>query len=167
MSTNSTTDPTVPPRGSTIVIAIVVPAVIVIVLAILIVTAFIIPRLSHDRTDFAALKAERMKQRLDEIDSVIKTQHYYDWLATQKEKNGDSLLTTDPVCAICLEEFDEDAQIRGLRCSHAFHAPCLDEWFSRFNEYCPLCHRTIIPGKKVARKKVIERPLPVPIGFMA
>lgn len=64
--------------------------------------AFIVPRLCHDRDEFAAIKAERMKQRLEEIDKVIKTQHYYDWLATQKEKNGESLLTTDAVWYVLL-----------------------------------------------------------------
>lgn len=58
---------------------------------------FVMPRMSRQRERFAAIKAERMKQRLEEIDSIIKTQHFYDWLATQKERNGESLLTTDPV----------------------------------------------------------------------
>jgi hypothetical protein len=38
-----------------------------------------------------------MQKRRDELESNIKTQHFYDWLATQKEKHPDSELTTDPV----------------------------------------------------------------------
>ncbi|KAF2820707.1 hypothetical protein CC86DRAFT_333315 [Ophiobolus disseminans] len=154
-------------KGGTIVIAIVVPSVFVIILIILIVTrAFILPRLGRGHDDFAIVKEQRMKQRLEEIDQIIKSQNYYEWLATQKEQESRSLIAADPLCAICLDDFVEDAQIRGLRCSHAFHAHCLDEWFSRFNEYCPLCHRTIIPGRRAARKKMMERPDPIPVTFM-
>jgi E3 ubiquitin-protein ligase RHA2 len=55
----------------------------------------LLPRLSHD--DEAARKDERMQKRRDELESSVKTQHFYDWLATQKEKHPNSLLTTDPV----------------------------------------------------------------------
>ncbi|KAH8728309.1 hypothetical protein GQ44DRAFT_702128 [Phaeosphaeriaceae sp. PMI808] len=107
-----------------------------------------------------------MKQRLEEINTKIEAQNFYEWLAAQKEQNKKSLPATDPLCAICLDDFVQDAQVRGLRCLHAFHAHCLDEWFSRFNEYCPLCHRTIIPGRKAVRKKMSHRPDPIPVGFM-
>lgn len=52
---------------------------------------------------------------------------------------------------ICLDEIEDAAQIRGLGCLHLFHQECLDDWFGRFNEYCPLCHRPIIQGTKGAR----------------
>jgi E3 ubiquitin-protein ligase RHA2 len=66
--------------------------------------------------------------------------------------------------AICLDDFADDAQVRGLRCSHAFHSHCLDEWFTKYNEYCPLCHGPIIPGSRATRKKagdVGEATIPV------
>ncbi|KAH7394588.1 hypothetical protein BKA66DRAFT_410645 [Pyrenochaeta sp. MPI-SDFR-AT-0127] len=97
---------------------------------------------------------------------IIKSQHFYDWLATQKEQNPEWLHTKDPVCAICLDDLADDAQIRGLRCSHAFHAHCLDEWFTRYNEYCPLCHRPIIPGSRLAQRRRRERPDPIPVMLM-
>ncbi|KAJ4310388.1 hypothetical protein N0V94_008473 [Neodidymelliopsis sp. IMI 364377] len=75
------------PNGNTIVIAIVVPACFVILLMALLIL--------HDSE--AARKEERMQKRRDELESNIKTQHFYDWLATQKEKHPDSGLTTDPV----------------------------------------------------------------------
>ncbi|KAF1349479.1 hypothetical protein EJ07DRAFT_139949 [Lizonia empirigonia] len=129
------------PNGNTIIIAIIVPACFVVLLMTLLILR-------------------------DELANNIKTQHFYDWLAAQREKHPDSLLTTDPICAICLDDFDEDAQIRGLRCSHAFHAQCLDEWFGRYNEFCPLCHRTIIPGARPVRSRIMERPRPLPVAFM-
>lgn len=45
---------------------------------------------------------------------------------------------------ICLDTIDAEAEIRVLRCSHIFHQRCLDEWFVRWNQYCPLCHRPIL-----------------------
>ncbi|UPX13288.1 uncharacterized protein EKO05_0003804 [Ascochyta rabiei] len=156
------------PNGNTIIIAIIVPACIVLLFVSLAILhrhrTFLLPGISHDVE--AAREQERMQRRRDELESNIKTQHFYDWLAMQKEKYPDSLLTTDPVCAICLDEFNKDAQIRGLRCSHAFHAQCLGEWFGRYNEFCPLCHRTIIPGARPMRGRMMERPPPVPVAFM-
>jgi E3 ubiquitin-protein ligase RHA2 len=49
----------------------------------------------HDA--FEVVKEERMKQRLEEINNAIKSQHFYDWLASQKDLNPKSLLTTDPL----------------------------------------------------------------------
>jgi len=38
-----------------------------------------------------------MQKRREELEGAIKTQHFYDWLAGEKEKHPDSLLSTDPV----------------------------------------------------------------------
>ncbi|KAF2033064.1 hypothetical protein EK21DRAFT_98394 [Setomelanomma holmii] len=146
------TETITPGKGGTVAIAVIVPVVFVIVLFLLILTALVLPRLGHGRDNFTIIKKERMKQRLVEINTIIKSQNFHDWLASQKEEGSKSSVPTDPICAICLDNFAEDARVRGLRCSHAFHASCLDEWFARFNEFCPLCHGTIIPGKRVAKK---------------
>lgn len=53
------------------------------------------PGLSHDVE--TAQQAERMQLRREELEKAIKTESFYDWQATQKEKYPDSLLTTDPV----------------------------------------------------------------------
>lgn len=156
------------PKSSTIVIAIIVPSVLIVVLLTLIVInrrrGFLLPRLVRDGD--ALMKEERSRMRRDELESSIKSQHFYDWLATQKETNPESLHTTDPVCAICLDDFADDAQIRGLHCSHAFHSHCLDEWYTRYNEYCPLCHRPIIPGPRPSRRRGRQRPDPIPVMLM-
>lgn len=83
-------------------------------------------------------------------------------------------LTIDPTArqvltyvpsVICLEEFDDAAQIRGLGCHHVFHQECLDDWFGRWNEYCPLCHRPIIPGTRPSKKERNANE-PPPVAFM-
>ena len=42
-------------------------------------------------------------------------------------------------CAICLDNIDDDDDVRGLTCGHAFHAGCLDPWLTSRRACCPLC----------------------------
>ncbi|KAF1832617.1 hypothetical protein BDW02DRAFT_502600 [Decorospora gaudefroyi] len=145
-------------RNGTLIIAIIVPSVLIIALLGLIIfnrrRAFLLPQFGHDE---ALVKEKRWQTRRDELESTIKSQDFRNWLEGQKEKKPGSHQTADPLCAICLDEFVHDAQVRGLQCSHAFHSHCLDEWFTRYNEYCPLCHGPIIPGSRAARRKARER----------
>jgi len=48
------------------------------------------------------------------------------------ENPGDS-------CAICLDTLEDDDDVRGLTCGHAFHASCLDPWLTSRRACCPLC----------------------------
>jgi len=50
-------------------------------------------------------------------------------------------LLTNPgdTCAICIDTLEEDDDIRGLTCGHAFHAGCLDPWLTSRRACCPLC----------------------------
>ncbi|KAI9720047.1 MAG: hypothetical protein M1812_003174 [Candelaria pacifica] len=42
-------------------------------------------------------------------------------------------------CAICLDTIEDDDDVRGLTCGHAFHAGCLDPWLTSRRACCPLC----------------------------
>lgn len=42
-------------------------------------------------------------------------------------------------CAICLDTLEDDDDVRGLTCGHAFHASCLDPWLISRRACCPLC----------------------------
>jgi len=44
-------------------------------------------------------------------------------------------------CAICLDTLEDDDEIRGLTCGHAFHAGCLDPWLTSRRASCPLCKK--------------------------
>lgn len=48
-------------------------------------------------------------------------------------------------CAVCLSAFEEGDEVRELpRCSHSFHAPCIDMWlYSHYD--CPLCRALVNP----------------------
>ena len=49
------------------------------------------------------------------------------------------LATPGDSCAICLDTLENDDDIRGLTCGHAFHASCLDPWLTSRRACCPLC----------------------------
>lgn len=42
-------------------------------------------------------------------------------------------------CAICIDTLEEEDEVRGLSCGHAFHASCLDPWLTNRRACCPLC----------------------------
>ena len=42
-------------------------------------------------------------------------------------------------CAICLDLIEDNDDVRGLTCGHAFHASCIDPWLTSRRACCPLC----------------------------
>ncbi|KAH9883676.1 hypothetical protein F4778DRAFT_788335 [Xylariomycetidae sp. FL2044] len=47
--------------------------------------------------------------------------------------------TAGDTCAICIDTLEDDDDVRGLTCGHAFHAVCLDPWLTNRRACCPLC----------------------------
>jgi len=54
-------------------------------------------------------------------------------------------------CVICLDDLDED--IKYLRCIHAFHTNCINEWERQKSE-CPICKTPIYENKTVSQPQV-------------
>lgn len=42
-------------------------------------------------------------------------------------------------CSICLDDFDDEDEVRMLFCKHVFHKNCVDKWLIENNVTCPLC----------------------------
>ncbi|KAF9188476.1 hypothetical protein BGZ51_000565 [Haplosporangium sp. Z 767] len=54
------------------------------------------------------------------------------------------LQENDPVeCVICLEEFEDEAELRVLPCRHEYHVACIDNWLTTRKKFCPICKRDI------------------------
>lgn len=51
----------------------------------------------------------------------------------------EALETSGDTCAICIDTLEDDDDVRGLACGHAFHAVCLDPWLTSRRACCPLC----------------------------
>lgn len=50
--------------------------------------------------------------------------------------------------AICLEVIVDLDDVPRLKCKHVFHESCLDNWFQRHHNNCPLCKATFIKNAK-------------------
>jgi len=42
-------------------------------------------------------------------------------------------------CTICLEDFNDQDEVRMLFCKHIFHKICVDKWLTENNVTCPVC----------------------------
>ncbi|KAL4971279.1 hypothetical protein BDW66DRAFT_146427 [Aspergillus desertorum] len=80
-------------------------------------------RISSDGID-----AEAREHDYNTIEGIIPTTVPTDLAASP----GDS-------CVICLDIIEDDDDIRGLSCGHAFHASCVDPWLTSRRASCPLC----------------------------
>lgn len=50
---------------------------------------------------------------------------------------------TSGICAICLEDLQDEDQVRGLLCGHVFHKLCIDPWLTHRKGYCPTCKKDL------------------------
>ncbi|KAI8899698.1 hypothetical protein BC833DRAFT_349392 [Globomyces pollinis-pini] len=58
--------------------------------------------------------------------------------ANAEEGHGER--TTDEVCALCLEDYEEGDVLRELHCNHRYHAECVDSWLIGNKRTCPVCN---------------------------
>ncbi|KAK7351414.1 hypothetical protein VNO77_10856 [Canavalia gladiata] len=59
---------------------------------------------------------------------------------TEKER---MISGEDAVCCICLAKYENNDELRELRCSHLFHKDCVDKWL-KINALCPLCKSEVV-----------------------
>ncbi|KAI4718972.1 hypothetical protein E4T48_04864 [Aureobasidium sp. EXF-10727] len=85
------------------------------------------------------------KVPLEKTETVASSVHEHDH---ESDDEDDPIRTAAPpemaappgdTCAICLDNLEDDDDVRGLTCGHAFHAACLDPWLTSRRACCPLC----------------------------
>jgi hypothetical protein len=47
-------------------------------------------------------------------------------------------------CPICLDKINIGEFQKKLTCNHCFHKKCIDRWFKKDNDCCPMCRMEII-----------------------
>ncbi|XP_060703972.1 E3 ubiquitin-protein ligase RNF43 isoform X1 [Hemiscyllium ocellatum] len=82
--------------------------------------------------------------------SQLATRRYQSRCQAQSHEHQNSLDSqssnvSEPVCAICLEEFADGQDLRIISCFHEFHKECIDPWLLQ-HRTCPLCMYNIIEG---------------------
>lgn len=58
---------------------------------------------------------------------------------SKKEKNQSTSKHENDTCSVCQYEYNEGERLRQLRCGHAFHKDCVDEWLKK-EKKCPVCN---------------------------
>jgi Ring finger domain len=67
-------------------------------------------------------------------------------------------------CAICIDGFQDDAQVRVLTCGHVYHQHCIDPWLTMERGACPLCNRdyhVTPPDPSKPYDTAVTLPLPI------
>ena len=65
----------------------------------------------------------------------------------------------EPTCSICCGDFEEDEDLRVLRCRHVFHRTCIDQWVrvSGATSACPLCKCAILASAEPPCARALTR----------
>lgn len=68
------------------------------------------------------------------------------WASAAKARGGaqdEDAYAQEEDCALCIEHFGGDDEVRVLRCGHYFHKQCIDHWLLDAQQHkertCPLC----------------------------
>ncbi|KAK7520421.1 hypothetical protein IWZ03DRAFT_358492 [Phyllosticta citriasiana] len=146
-------------KDASSVVTILLPALFAVILLVLIITtAFFLPRLI--KRNGACQRSDGQKRRMMNLERACKTQAFKAWCAKHEEAHPEYKSEIIMTCVICLEQIEDKEKVRALDCNHVFHQNCLDDWYCRWNEFCPLCHRPILPhhvSSKKSAKSFISR----------
>ncbi|KAF0038085.1 hypothetical protein F2P81_008569 [Scophthalmus maximus] len=72
---------------------------------------------------------------------------------------------SSPVCAICLEEFQDGQHLRIISCAHEFHKDCVDPWLLQ-HRTCPLCMHNIMGAERQPPRSRLQQSSEQSQGFL-
>lgn len=123
-------------------------------------------------TAATAKKPEDEKSPMSRTDTVDTTGKDIEPAHARREDEDESDDEDDPIrtatapellaepgdtCAICLDTLEDDDDVRGLTCGHAFHASCVDPWLTSRRACCPLCKADYYVPKPRAEGDVTDQ----------
>lgn len=99
------------------------------------------------------LLIQRRAQR-DRSDRVrhLPVTKYHPRESTLEDGDRRRLVCTNDSCAICLDDFQDQQEIKLLPCQHGFHINCIDPWINDRSDLCPICKRSILDAPMTRRR---------------
>ncbi|EDP50846.1 RING finger protein [Aspergillus fumigatus A1163] len=66
------------------------------------------------------------------------------WLMSTQSAEVPYVQYNSITCSICLDPVLNHHPVHTLRCRHVFHDLCLERWFLRGHNSCPLCQKALV-----------------------
>lgn len=83
------------------------------------------------------------------ISNRLKVHHRRNFVKKDKKRHYHSNSVKETTCSICLVEFEENDEIRKLRCGHVFHCECIDPWLLKGKAVCPVCRQGVYEDEEL------------------
>ena len=114
------------------------------------------PRKSTDQSKPATTDASAAARPRTESEAVAEEE---DEDQIQQSMPAEVLAAPGDTCAICIDNLEDDEDVRGLTCGHAFHASCLDPWLTSRRACCPMCKADYyVPKPRPEGQEASENP---------